>query len=49
MGLLFKLAERANLRDKIDAMFTGAHINNTENRAVMHAALRAPRDEVIQV
>jgi glucose-6-phosphate isomerase len=43
MELLFELAGAANLESKKAAMASGAHINSTENRAVMHAALRAPR------
>ena len=43
MDLLMRLAERAGLRERIDAMFDGAHINVTEDRAVLHAALRLPR------
>jgi glucose-6-phosphate isomerase len=38
--LLIKLAERAHLRDKTEAMFTGSIINTTEKRAVLHTALR---------
>nr|ABK00065.1 cytosolic glucose-6-phosphate isomerase [Marchantia polymorpha] len=44
---LLNLAEEAKLKEKIDQMFDGVHINETENRSVLHAALRAPRDEVI--
>ena len=40
MRLLFDLARQANLADKIEAMFTGQKYNNTENRAVLHIALR---------
>ncbi len=40
--LLVALAERAGLRQRIDAMFAGEHINVTEDRAVLHVALRAP-------
>ncbi|HYT30645.1 MAG TPA: glucose-6-phosphate isomerase [Actinomycetota bacterium] len=47
--LLVALAERAGLRDRIEAMFTGQRINATEDRAVLHVALRAPRDERIVV
>jgi glucose-6-phosphate isomerase len=47
--LLLALAERAGLRERIEAMFTGKKINVTEDRAVLHVALRAPRDEVIEV
>ncbi|NTV83552.1 MAG: glucose-6-phosphate isomerase [Bacteroidales bacterium] len=43
LGLLLKLAEATKLRDQIDAMFRGDKINLTENRAVLHVALRAPR------
>ena len=42
VGLLVALAERAGLRDRIEAMFTGEHINVSEDRAVLHTALRAP-------
>ncbi|XP_042405256.1 glucose-6-phosphate isomerase, cytosolic-like [Zingiber officinale] len=42
---LFKLAEAAQLRQKIDRMYNGEHINSTENRSVLHIALRAPRDK----
>ncbi len=47
--LLLQLADEAGLRDRIDAMFRGDKINITENRAVLHVALRAPRDEKITV
>src|SRR5207249_1954775 len=40
---------RCGRRDRIEAMFTGQKINLTEDRAVLHVALRAPRDEVIEV
>ena len=40
MRLLFDLARQANLSGKIEAMFTGQKYNNTENRAVLHIALR---------
>ncbi|MGH7243097.1 MAG: glucose-6-phosphate isomerase [Phycisphaerales bacterium] len=49
LGLLIKLAEEAGLRGKIDAMFRGDKINVTENRAVLHTALRAPRGASILV
>ena len=49
IGLLVKLAERAGLRRRIDAMFAGEKINVTEDRAVLHVALRAPRDAHILV
>ena len=45
--LLLNLADKSGLRGKIDAMFRGERINRTENRAVLHVALRAPRDEQI--
>jgi glucose-6-phosphate isomerase len=45
--LLIALAERAGLRERIDAMFSGQHINVTEDRAVLHVALRAPEGEYI--
>ncbi len=47
--LLLALAESAGLRARIDAMFSGEKINVTEQRAVLHVALRAPRDAVITV
>jgi glucose-6-phosphate isomerase len=47
--LLLKLAESCGLRDRIDAMFRGEKINATENRAVLHTALRAPRGRSIYV
>ena len=40
MKALFGLAKAANLKDEIEKMFTGAKINRTENRAVLHTALR---------
>ncbi|MGH9003729.1 MAG: glucose-6-phosphate isomerase, partial [Acidimicrobiia bacterium] len=42
LGLLVALAERAGLPGRIGAMFAGEHINTTEDRAVLHVALRAP-------
>ena len=47
--LLLQLAEEVGLRDRIDAMFRGEKINITENRAVLHVALRAPRNASIVV
>ncbi len=47
IALLLALAERAGLRARIDAMFAGERINVTEDRAVLHVALRAPRGQVI--
>src|SRR5437868_15172776 len=43
--LLLELAASSGLRERIDAMFRGEKINVTENRAVLHVALRAPRDQ----
>jgi glucose-6-phosphate isomerase len=45
--LLVAVAERAGLRERIDAMWAGEHINVTEDRAVLHVALRAPKTETI--
>ena len=47
--LLLQLAEQSGLRPRIDAMFRGDKINSTENRAVLHVALRAPRGTSIVV
>src|ERR1700730_9137298 len=47
--LLLQLAEQSGLRARIDAMFRGDKINKTENRAVLHVALRAPRGASIIV
>jgi glucose-6-phosphate isomerase len=47
--LLVELANEVNLRARIDAMFRGEKINVTENRAVLHVALRAPRGASIIV
>ena len=49
LHLLFQLAEEAGLRARIEAMFHGEKINSTENRAVLHVALRSPRDATIEV
>jgi len=49
MRLLLELAASSGLRARIDAMFRGEKINVTENRAVLHLALRAPRDQHIVV
>ncbi|KAI0499786.1 hypothetical protein KFK09_017994 [Dendrobium nobile] len=48
MEKLFKLAEAAHLREKINRMYNGEHINSTEDRSVLHIALRAARDSVIR-
>src|SRR4051794_9054903 len=49
LKLLVQLAEESGLRGRIDAMFRGEKINITENRAVLHVALRAPRETSIVV
>jgi len=49
VALLLQLAEESGLRSRIDAMFRGEKINLTEKRAVLHVALRAPREEEILV
>ena len=49
LKLLTAMAEEAGLKRKIDAMFAGEKINITENRAVLHVALRAPQGESIIV
>ncbi len=47
--LLVALAERAGLRERTEAMFTGEHINTTEDRAVLHVALRDPATTGLEV
>ncbi|KUP90739.1 glucose-6-phosphate isomerase [Tritonibacter horizontis] len=47
--LLIELADRTDLQGKIDALMSGARLNSTEDRAVLHTALRAPADAVIKV
>ena len=47
--LLLRLAKERGVAARRDAMFRGEKINKSENRAVLHVALRAPRDEVIEV
>src|SRR5947208_6722884 len=49
LKLLLQLADESGLRGRIDAMFRGDKINITENRAVLHVALRAPRGASIVV
>jgi len=49
LKLLIELAEESGLQSRIDAMFRGEKINTTENRAVLHVALRAPKDASIVV
>src|SRR6266853_2048143 len=47
--LLIGLAEESGLQSRIDSMFRGEKINTTEKRAVLHAALRAPKGSSIVV
>src|SRR5579859_8194484 len=49
LRLLLQLAESSGLRERIDAMFRGEKINVTEQRAVLHVALRAPKGTRIVV
>ncbi len=49
LGFLVQLAEQSGLRDRIEAMFRGERINVTENRPVLHVALRAPAGSTILV
>src|SRR5262245_43130239 len=49
LDLLLQLAEQSGLRSRIEAMFQGEKINITENRAVLHVALRAPAGSSIVV
>ena len=49
LRLLVALAEQSGLRERIEAMFRGEKINVTENRAVLHVALRAPKGASIAV
>src|SRR6202040_2175370 len=49
LKLLVQLAEECGLRARIDAMFRGEKINITENRAVLHVALRTPKGASIVV
>ena len=49
LGLLVELAEQCGLAERIAAMFAGEKINVSEHRAVLHTALRAPRDATITV
>jgi glucose-6-phosphate isomerase len=49
MSLLVQLAEQSGLRERIDAMFRGEKINVSEERAVLHIALRAPKGSTIVV
>jgi glucose-6-phosphate isomerase len=49
LSLLIQLADESGLRERAEAMFSGEKINVTENRAVLHTALRAPRGTRIEV
>jgi len=49
LQLLLALAEAAGVRERAAAMFDGDKINNTENRSVLHVALRMPRDATLVV
>jgi glucose-6-phosphate isomerase len=49
LRLLLQLAEESHILEQIAAMFRGDKINTTEDRSVLHIALRAPRDEMIMV
>ena len=49
LKLLLQLADESGLRSRIDAMFRGEKINLTEDRAVLHVALRAPKTATIKV
>src|ERR1700745_3334667 len=49
LKLILRMAEESGLPSRMEAMFSGEKINLTENRAVLHTALRAPRDASIVV
>jgi glucose-6-phosphate isomerase len=49
IALLVALAEESRLRERIEAMFRGERINVSENRSVLHVALRMPREESLVV
>ena len=49
LAALFAVARRAGVSERRDAMFTGARINTTEDRSVLHVALRMPRDATLEV
>jgi glucose-6-phosphate isomerase len=49
MTALMAVARRAGVEERRDAMFAGRHINTTEDRAVLHVALRMPREERLEV
>ncbi|XP_026390051.1 glucose-6-phosphate isomerase, cytosolic-like [Papaver somniferum] len=47
MAKLLELAEEAHLKEKIGKMYSGEHINSTEDRSFLHVSLHAPRDAVM--
>ena len=49
LPLLVALARRAGLAERVEAMFSGQHVNTSEDRAVLHTALRLPRDATLEV
>jgi glucose-6-phosphate isomerase len=49
LSTLLALAQKASLSARINAMFSGEHINTSEDRAVLHTALRLPRDATLVV
>ncbi len=49
IDLLMALAERSGLHERVSAMFAGVHINTTEDRSVLHVALRIPATESLVV
>src|SRR5829696_1157127 len=49
LGALVELGEEVGLTERREAMFSGEHINVTEDRAVLHVALRLPRDASLVV
>ncbi|RTY95784.1 glucose-6-phosphate isomerase [Flavobacterium sp. GT3R68] len=49
INLLLSLAEEMHLKEAINSYFTGENINETEDRAVLHSALRAPQNEVVEI
>ncbi|MGH9082111.1 MAG: glucose-6-phosphate isomerase, partial [Acidimicrobiales bacterium] len=49
MGMLFDLARQCGLEERRDAMFEGRHVNISEDRAVLHVALRMPRNTALVV
>lgn len=49
LAALAQLADEVNLRERLEAMYSGEHINITEHRAVLHTALRLPKDAELEV